>query len=205
MIMVEENAKKKDEEVLEQQSETEKEDLETKTVKEGDIKIEEEDGLEENIEEEVIDVEELEEEIAKLQEEKDAFFNQLQRLQADFSNYKKRVEKEKGRAYQQTKIELIGELLPVIDNFERALAQEDNGGEFYQGVEMIYRQIITYLEKQGVKAIEAEGEQFDHNYHEAVMQVEDDDYESGTIIKEIQKGYIMEDRVIRPTMVKVAQ
>ncbi len=147
----------------------------------------------------------LEEKIAGLEEEKSSLLYQVQRLQADFTNYRKRVSKEKEALNTDIKSELIGELFPIIDNFERALVSHDGSDDFYKGVEMIYRQLTSFLEKQGIEVIPAVGEHFDHNFHEAVLQVEDEEHESGIIIEELQKGYILNERVIRPSMVKVAK
>ncbi|MFP4660693.1 MAG: nucleotide exchange factor GrpE [Halanaerobiales bacterium] len=147
----------------------------------------------------------LEDVIAKLEAEKEAVNNRIKRLQADFSNYRKRTDKEIGKVQSTVIVELIRELLPVIDNFERALAQDESENDFRKGVEMIYRQVMTFLDKQGVEIIEALGEEFDHNYHNAVAQVASEEYESGTVIEELQKGYILGDVVIRPAMVKVAE
>ncbi len=143
--------------------------------------------------------------IVKLEEEKESSINSLQRMKADFSNYRKRTDKEMGKVQSTTVVELIRELLPVIDNFERALDHDESDDDFRKGVEMIYRQFMTFLEKQGVEVIDAIGEDFDHNYHHAVMQVEAEDAESGVIIEELQKGYILGDIVIRPAMVKVVE
>lgn len=147
----------------------------------------------------------LEETITRLEAEKEAFNNRLQRLQADFSNYRKRTDKEMGKIQSTAVVELIRELLPVIDNFERALSQGESEDDFKKGVEMIFRQLMTFLEKQGVEVIDAVGEEFDHNYHNAVMQVESEEFDSGIIIEELQKGYILGEIVIRPAMVKVAE
>lgn len=147
----------------------------------------------------------LEEIIIRLEEEKESSINSLQRMKADFSNYRKRTDKEMGKVQSTTVVELIRELLPVIDNFERALDHDESDNDFRKGVDMIYRQFLTFLEKQGVEVIAAVGEDFDHNYHHAVMQVESEDYESGVVIEELQKGYILGDIVIRPAMVKVVE
>jgi len=147
----------------------------------------------------------LKEKIEGLEEEKSSLLYQVQRLQADFINFRKRVNKEKETLNTEIKSELIGALLPVIDNFERALASHEGDDDFYKGVEMIYRQLTLFLEKQEVEVIPAVGEPFDHNFHEAVMQVEDNEHESGVIIEELQKGYKLHEKVIRPSMVKVAK
>ncbi len=147
---------------------------------------------------------ELQDQVERLEAEKEGYINRLQRLQADFANYKKRVAKEKSNLNIKVKIELIAELLPVIDNFERALATAETS-DFKQGVDMIYRQIMDMLKNEGVEVIPTTGEPFDHNLHEAIMQVEDSEYESGIIVEELQKGYILDGKAIRPAMVKVAQ
>jgi len=147
----------------------------------------------------------LEETIIRLEAEKESANNSLQRMQADFTNYRKRTDKEMGKVQSNTTVEIIRELLPVIDNFERALAQDESDNDFRKGIEMIYRQFLTFLEKQGAEVIDAVGEDFDHNYHHAVMQVESEDAESGVVIEELQKGYILGDIVIRPAMVKVVE
>ncbi|ACL70031.1 nucleotide exchange factor GrpE [Halothermothrix orenii] len=173
----------------------------------GDNKQEQEDknGSDEDIKHLKERVKELETEVDELTEEKNNIFNKLQRLQADFINYRKRTNKEKGKIGIRAKIELIEKILPVVDNFERALNSAPDEDEFKQGVDMIYRQLMDTLKKEGVEVIPAVGEPFDHNLHEAIMQVEDSKYESGTVVEELQKGYILEDKVIRPAMVKVAK
>jgi len=147
----------------------------------------------------------LEEKIQDLEAEKEDNTKRMQRLQADFTNYRKRSEKEMARIHTTTLVELIGQLLPIIDNFERALEQEETENDFRKGIEMIYRQVLLFLEKNGVETIEAVGKEFDPNYHNAVIQVETDEYEAGVITEELQKGYILDEYVIRPSMVKVAQ
>lgn len=147
----------------------------------------------------------LEEQVSSLEEEKDNYYNKLQRLQADFVNYRNRTQREKDSLALEAKIELVNELLPVIDNFERALSSEGEESELKTGVEMIYKQLINNLKSQGLEKIPTEGEEFHHKYHEAIMQVEDCEEESGIVVEEMQKGYLIEDKVIRPAMVKVAK
>ncbi len=148
-------------------------------------------------------IERLEEQIDSLEEENQKYLNKLKRSQADFANYRRRTREEKTELAIKYKVEIIEQILPVLDNFQRALASgcEDDG--FSQGVEMIYRQLWTVLKQEGVKEIEAVGEEFDHKYHEAVEKVETDE-EEGTIVEEVQKGYLYKDVVVRPAMVKVA-
>lgn len=151
------------------------------------------------------DISNLEDKIVRLETEKEEVNKRLQRLQADFSNYRKRSEKEMGRIHSTAVVEVIKELLPVLDNFERALEHNEAGDEFRKGVNLIYRQLMDFLGKNGIEVIETIGNEFDHNYHNAVMQVESDEFDSGIIVGEMQKGYILEDIVIRPSMVKVAE
>ena len=125
------------------------------------------------------------------------------RLMADFQNYKKRVEKEKRDLYSYANEKIMTELLAVLDNFERAL-DHDTGDGFREGIEMIFKQLTDVLEKSGLAEIPALGEEFDPNVHSAVMTEETEDYESGKVSGVMQKGYTLNGKVIRPTMVKVA-
>lgn len=125
------------------------------------------------------------------------------RLMADFQNYKKRVEKEKADIYSYANEKLVTELLAVLDNFERALAQDCRGEGFKEGMEMIFKQLGDVLEKSGLAEIPALGEEFDPNFHNAVMTEETDEYESGKVSGVMQKGYTLNGKVIRPSMVKV--
>ena len=125
------------------------------------------------------------------------------RLMADFQNYKKRVEKEKTDLYSYANEKLITEMLDVMDNFERALQQDEVGEGFKDGMEMIFRQLSGVLEKSGLAEIAALGEDFDPNVHNAVMTEETEEYESGKVSGVMQKGYKLNGKVIRPSMVKV--
>lgn len=143
--------------------------------------------------------------IAKLQDENKEQLERMLRIQAEFDNYKRRTQQERAneRKYQVQK--LAEELLPVLDNFERALKVEVNEESkgIYEGIQMVYKQFLEALKSQGVEAIDVEKEQFDPNLHHAVMQVEDDQYQPNEIVEELQKGYMLNDRVLRPSMVKV--
>ncbi|WP_077621455.1 nucleotide exchange factor GrpE [Sediminibacillus massiliensis] len=148
------------------------------------------------------------EEFEALKKEKDELYDRLLRLQAEYDNFRKRTQKEKEADRKYKSQALVTELLPVLDNFERALEteiKEDSTESFIDGVKMVHRQLKDALEKEGVEEVKAEGETFDPNVHQAVMQVEDDQYESNTVVQELQKGYMLKDRVIRPAMVKVNQ
>ena len=125
------------------------------------------------------------------------------RLMADFQNYKKRVEKEKRDLYSYANEKLMNELLAVVDNFERALDHDADEG-FKEGIEMIFKQLQDVLEKSGLAEIPALGEEFDPNVHSAVMTEETEEYESGKVSGVMQKGYTLNGKVIRPSMVKVA-
>lgn len=125
------------------------------------------------------------------------------RLMADFQNYKKRVEKEKTDIYSYANEKLITEMLDIVDNFERALQQEEIGDGFKEGMEMIFKQLSGVLEKSGLAEIAALGEDFDPNFHNAVMTEETEEYESGKVSGVMQKGYTLNGKVIRPSMVKV--
>lgn len=132
--------------------------------------------------------------------------NKLLRLQADFLNYKNRTEKEKVSSYSNAVADVMQDLLPVIDNLERALEtdkSEDNS--FKDGIKMVYTQFVGILDKKGVKEIEALHKQFDHNLHYGVAFDADTEAEDGTIIEVFQKGYSLRDKVIRPSMVKIAK
>ena len=125
------------------------------------------------------------------------------RLMADFQNYKKRVEKEKSDIYSYANEKLAIELLAVLDNFERALEHEGEDVSFKEGMEMIFKQLYGVMEKAGLQEIPALGEEFDPNFHNAVMTEEAGEYESGKVSGVMQKGYTLNGKVIRPSMVKV--
>jgi len=145
------------------------------------------------------------EEVENLQKEKEELYQRFLRAQAEFDNFKKRSIKERESAAKYKSQDLATELLPAIDNFERALqveVDESNKG-LLEGISMVYRQLIDALKSQGIEAIESVGKEFDPNIHQAVMQVEDESMDSNVVVEELQKGYLIKDRVIRPAMVKV--
>ena len=128
------------------------------------------------------------------------------RLMADFQNQKKRFDKEKSDIHQYANEKIVKNLLEVLDNFERALdATKDADPSLHDGMELIFKQLMTALENAGVAEIKALGEEFDPNFHNAVMMEETDEYESNKVSGVMQKGYTLNSRVIRPSMVKVAQ
>ncbi|MCL6610137.1 MAG: nucleotide exchange factor GrpE [Peptococcaceae bacterium] len=132
------------------------------------------------------------------------YFNRLVRLQADFENYRKRVAREREDLLKYANEQLIMALLPVIDNFERALAvKNDDCEKLLAGVEMISRQLQDVLAREGIEAIPAVGEQFNPEYHEAVMKEETGELPENTVTEELRRGYTYRGKVIRPAMVKV--
>lgn len=141
----------------------------------------------------------------QLSEDKEAIYiDRLKRLMAEFDNYRKRNEKEKLDIYDRASSNLLAEMLPIVDNFERALQVETTDKVFYEGVTMIYKQLMSTLEKAHVKVIEAKGKTFDPNLHNAVMHIEDEKYGENEVVEEMQKGYLYKDKVLRYSMVKVA-
>ena len=136
--------------------------------------------------------------------EEEALNLKYMRLMADFQNFKRRTEKEKSDIYAFANEKIISELLNVIDNFERALAAGNADDSFYKGMEMILKQLLGVVEKAGASEIAALGEDFDPNFHNAVMTEDSTEYESGKVTEVLQKGYILNNKVIRPSMVKVA-
>lgn len=159
---------------------------------------------EENVEQEQ-SLSSLNEQIESLKQEKEETYNRLIRIQAEFDNFKKRTQKERAADFKYKSQDIIMNLLPVLDNFERALQVEvnDNNRGILDGISMVYRQFLDALEAEGVTVIDTVGEQFDPNLHHAVMQVEEEDKESNEIVEELQRGFMLKDRVIRPAMVKV--
>lgn len=133
--------------------------------------------------------------------------DRVQRQMAEFDNYRKRTEKEKSQMFETGARSILEKLLPVVDNFERGLAAIDESqkdSSIASGMDMIYKQLTTMLEENGVRPILAEGEVFDPDYHNAVMHVEDDAYGENIVAEELQKGYMYKDAVLRYSMVKVA-
>ncbi len=141
-----------------------------------------------------------------LREKIEELEDRVKRQMAEFDNFRKRSEKEKTMMFETGARSVIEKILPVVDNFERGLAsvpEEQKADGFAQGMEMIYKQLMTELEKMEVKPIPAVGEEFNPDFHNAVMQVESEEYESGVIAQELQKGYTYRDGVVRHSMVAV--
>ncbi|HBN83474.1 MAG TPA: nucleotide exchange factor GrpE [Clostridiales bacterium] len=149
---------------------------------------------------------EYEEKLTKATEECQSYVDRLQRLAAEFDNYKKRTAKEKERLYQEGICDTVSKILPVVDNFGRALNAIDTQDDksFREGVSLVAKQLDTVLSDIGVEKIEALGCEFDPNIHNAVMHIEDEKIAENTIVEELQSGYQYKDQVIRYSMVKVA-
>lgn len=178
---------------------------ENKDLVQEDVQVEnEETVVEEQVE---LTVEEqYEARLAELQGKLDDEENRHLRLRADFDNMRRRSQLDREAAEKYRAQKLLSDLLPVLDNFDRALQVETTTEEatsLVKGIEMVYRSLVEATEKEGLEVIKAEGEQFDPNFHQAVMQEQDSDKETGVIVRELQKGYILKDRVLRPTMVSV--
>lgn len=179
--------KEKDEEVLDDETSEEVEET-NKEVENEEIK-----DLEEKYEESQKEIEELK--------------DRLIRRQAEFENYKKRTNKEKQDIITYASEEMVKDLLPILDNFERALEVEvdESSKSLYEGVEMVYNQLLNKLKSDGLEEIECLNEKFDHNCHHAVVQQESEDHEPDTVIQVLEKGYKYKDKVIRPSMVMTSK
>ncbi len=150
----------------------------------------------------------LEEQLAAAQAEAAQNLDGWMRTQAEFANARKRMEKQRAETYQNASADVVTKLLPVLDDFERALASipvEIAENSWLEGIHLVQRKLVGILDGMNVKVIEAVGQPFDPIYHEAIMQEPSDAYESGTVSKELQKGYQVGDRVIRPSLVYVAE
>ena len=130
--------------------------------------------------------------------------DRVKRQLAEFENFRTRSEKEKSQMFDMGAKTIVEKILPVVDNFERGLANAPEGDAFADGMKMIYKQMLTSLEEAGVKAIEAEGTEFNPDFHNAVMHIDDDQYGENIVVEELQKGYTYHDQVVRHSMVKVA-
>ena len=134
----------------------------------------------------------------------DELTNTLQRIQAEFENYKKRVDKEKAEFVKYSKAELIQRILPTIDTFEIALRSTKDNEKFVKGMEMVYAQLISLLHAEGLKPIESLGKKFDPYLHEVMLKEKSDD-DDGIVLEELQKGYMLNDKVLRHSKVKVSE
>jgi len=158
------------------------------------------------IEEESVDVKRLQAELVEQKAKAEENFNRLLRLQADFDNFRKRTAKEKEDYYQYAAASVCEALLPVLDNFQLALAAKDQDpAKVVEGVAMIFRQLQDVLQKEGLMPVVAVGEQFDPTLHEAIMQEITDAYADNTVTAELRQGYYLKDKLLRPALVKVAK
>jgi len=144
--------------------------------------------------------------VAKLTEEKEELYDRLLRMQADFENYKKRVDKEKQEFYHHALSEVIRGILPTLDDLERAIQKNEfrDFESYQQGIELVYHNLREALQKVGLQPIKAKGEIFDPHYHEALFLEETDQYPEHQILEEYKKGYMLKERLLRPAVVKVA-
>lgn len=182
-------------------TEQEKEILEEEVTEEVQEETASETDAAEEVAEEVLDPEKLAADLAELNQ-------RFLRTAADFENYKRRTAQEKDDLLKYSNARLMGELLPVLDNFQLALrtpGESQEAQNVIKGVEMIYRQMVQALEQAGMTKIEAVGQPFNPNLHEAIMQVEDDTVPEDTVVEELRAGYMLKERVIRPSMVKVSK
>lgn len=145
--------------------------------------------------------------VGMLVRERDDFYDRLLRKTAEFDNYKRRIERERREQSDETVVSLLLEFLSIVDDFERALAVEasESAASYKKGIELIHQKLRAMLKKQGVRPIQALGAAFDPNIHQAVMHEASSEHREGTVIGELQRGYMMGDRLLRPAMVKVAK
>lgn len=134
----------------------------------------------------------------------DDYKNRYVRALADFENFRKRSEREKADFFRYATAAVLRDVLPVLDNFDRALEHAEEGDDFHKGVLMIYKQLFEVLQRHGLKPIDEAGVVFDPNFHEAVVREEDDSVPNHTVVAILQKGYFLHDRLLRPALVKVA-
>ena len=150
----------------------------------------------------------LKDELARLRLQADEYLDGWQRARAEFANYKKRVEREQSSAYQTAAAAIIKHFLGILDDLERALKnrpKEGDGAAWAEGIELVYRKLVSILESEGVTQMQTDGQMFDPNLHEAILSEDSDQHESGQIIEAVQQGYLLGDKVVRPAMVRVAR
>lgn len=166
------------------------------------------DDEEEEMEESAVELiaPDVDKRLQELQREKDELYDRLLRKQADFENYRKRAEKEKREFQKYALSSFVLDLIPILDNFERALSHMDEelGTQYRRGIELIYRQLRDAMEKKGLRPVETEGRLFDPNFHEAIGRELHEDLPENTILEELQRGYFFHDRLLRPALVKVS-
>jgi molecular chaperone GrpE len=153
-------------------------------------------------------IEALQNELLQARAKADEYLDGWQRARAEFANYKKRVERDQAQVYQNAAGSIIKRYLDVLDDLDRALRNRPESGEgaaWAAGIDLIYRKLLTVLESEGVKLMNPVGQPFDPNQHEAIVQEDSPDHESGAVIEVLQHGYTLGDRVLRPARVKVAK
>ena len=153
-------------------------------------------------------IDQLQAELDSARAQADEYLDGWQRARAEFANYKKRIERDQVQIYQTTTGSIIKRYLDIIDDLDLALKnrpQDGDGASWANGIEMIYRKLLTILENEGLTPIEADGQFFDPNLHEALSSEPSEDHESGQIIEVVKRGYLLGDRVLRPALVRVAQ
>lgn len=176
---------------------------EVKEQTEVEEQVQEEKTMEEIVKEQV---KEQEAYIKELEEKMKESNTKVLRAQADFENFQRRMKQEQQTYMKYRSQSVLEDLLPVLDNFERALSvetTEEQAESLKKGIEMVYNQLLEALQKEGLEIIQAVGQPFDPHVHQAVMQVEEEGFDSNVVVEELQKGYKLKDRVIRPSMVKV--
>ena len=150
-------------------------------------------------------IESLQQQIHDMQAKVEEYKDGWQRSVADFQNYRRRMETERAEMYQSAVGNIIKRYLPILDDLERALQARPEGLAWADGIELIYRKLQSILDSEGIKRIEAEGQMFDPNFHEAIGEEHADGAESGTVIAVVRNGYMLGDKVLRPAMVRVAR
>ncbi|HEY7473528.1 MAG TPA: nucleotide exchange factor GrpE [Vicinamibacterales bacterium] len=144
-------------------------------------------------------------EASEAERQRDQYYDLLLRTRAEFDNYRKRVERERQESTTAAAADLLGDLLPLLDDLERALGADDSAGGYRKGVELIHKQLLDLLAKRGVRPIEAVGAEFDPHVHQAVTYEHVDGRRDGEVVEELRRGYMLGDRLLRPAMVKVAK
>jgi molecular chaperone GrpE len=153
-------------------------------------------------------VAELQKQVEDARSQANEYLDGWQRARAEFANYKKRVERDQSQTYQNAAGSILKRYLAVVDDLERALKnrpKDTEGAAWAEGIELIYRKLLALLEAEGVTVMNAQGEEFDPNLHEAILMEDSDQYESGQVTEVLQQGYMIGDKVLRPAMVRVAR
>lgn len=171
--------------------------------------LEKEEILEQPVDESIenVEIEDLKTKLEKAEASSKDYLDKLQRNMAEFDNFRKRTNIEKASMYENGTRDTVEKFLPILDNFERAISSmsdEDKKNSMFKGIEMIFNQVIEFFENMGVEELAGVGETFDPNIHNAVLHIDDDSFGENVVAEVMQKGYKYKDKVIRPSMVKVA-